>query len=93
MSNGTETAIHTRKVFSYSSEKWITCVWCHMQGQERPGYELYKTVFHEHAKWLRCDHPLANHINFVFCCERHRQYYLHSHISLGDLPDGYKTSL
>ena len=89
----TETAIHARKVLSASSGEWIPCVWCHMQGESRPGYELYKSVFHEHARNLPCDHPLSQHINFVFCSERHRQFYLHSHRDLGNLPPGYKTSL
>lgn len=89
----TETAIHARKVLSSSSGNWVPCVWCHMQGEDRPGYELYKTVFHEHASNLACHDPLSNHINFVFCCERHKQYYLNSHKSMGNLPKGYGPTI
>jgi hypothetical protein len=79
-----------RKVLSRSSDTWIQCCWFEC---ERPGFELYKTVFHEHAKQLRCDHPLSEHVNFVFCSERHRQLYLHSHIEMGKLPPGYKLAM
>lgn len=76
-----------RKVLSASSGNWIPCCWFEC---EKPGYELYKTVFHEHAKNLACDHPMSQHVNFVFCSERCRQYYLNSHIAMGQLPAGYK---
>jgi hypothetical protein len=28
-------------------------------------------------------------VTYVFCSERHKQYYLHSHVSYGNLPAGY----
>lgn len=86
-----------QKVLSASSLGWIPCVWHAMHGEMRPGFEMHKTVFHEHANYwpdgtvMSCDHPLACHINFVFCSETCRQYFLHSHISMGDLPKGYKN--
>jgi hypothetical protein len=76
-----------RKVRSFSSDNWINCVWFEC---DKPGYELYKAVFHEHARTMRCDHPQSQHINYVFCSERHRQLFLHSHIAMGKLPPGYK---
>ena len=84
---------NAKKVMSASSGDWIKCVWCALNGQDNPGYELYKSVFHEHARQLPCNHPMANHVNFVFCSERHKQYYLHSHKDLGNLPEGFKTGL
>ena len=78
-----------QKIRSFSTGGWIKCVWCAMNGEDRPGYEMHKTVFHEHARDIACDDPRAQHVNFVFCSERCRQYYLHSHISMGDLPAGY----
>jgi hypothetical protein len=64
-----------------------------MHGQDRPGYELYKSVFHEHARSIPCASPYAEHVNFVFCSERHRQYYLNSHIAMGQLPAGHRSTL
>lgn len=82
--------IIARKVLSATTGGWIPCCWFEC---ERDGYELYKTVFHEHARELPCDHPMSQHVNFVFCSERHRQMYLHSHIAMGQLPPGYKKSI
>ena len=77
-----------RKVLSASTDQWIPCCWFEC---EKPGFELYKAVFHEHAKELRCDDPRSEHVNFVFCNETHRQLYLNSHISMGNLPPGYRV--
>ena len=82
--------LHSRKVLSSHTGTWIKCVWFEC---EKQGFELYKTVFHEHARELPCDHPRSEHINFVFCSERHRQYFMHSHRSMGNLPPGYKKSV
>lgn len=79
-----------KKVLSFSSGTWIKCNWFEC---DKPGYELHKTVFHEHAKNIACHDPRAGHVNFIFCSERHRQLYLHSHISLGDLPPGHGATL
>lgn len=84
---------NSKKVLSFSSGTYIRCVWHALQGEDKPGFELYKSVFHEHARQLPCDHPLSNHVNFVFCSERCRQYYLHSHIDMGNLPSGFRSSL
>lgn len=79
-----------KKVLSFSSGNWITCAWFECQ---KDGFELYKSVFHEHARELTCDHPASGHVNFVFCSERHRQFFRHSHVDFGQLPAGYKKSL
>lgn len=81
---------NSKGVLSFSSGDWIKCAWFECEAQ---GYELYKSVFHEHARTMRCDNPLSQHVNFIFCSERHKQYYLHSHVDLGNLPPGFKTSL
>lgn len=79
-----------RKVLSASTGNWIPCCWFEC---EKDGYELYKAVFHEHAREYPCTHPLSQHVNFVFCGERHRQMYLHSHIQMGKLPPGYAKAI
>lgn len=79
-----------KKVWSHGSQNWIRCAWFEC---EKQGYELYKAVFHEHARDLPCHHPRSEHVNFIFCSERHKQYYMHSHISMGNLPKGFVKSL
>lgn len=80
-----------KKVLSGNTGKWINCVWCHMHGQDQPGYELHKTVFHEHAREIPCDHPRAQHVNYLFCSERHKQYFRNSHIDMNQLPAGFRS--
>lgn len=79
-----------KKILSRSSDTWIMCNWFEC---EKPGYELYKTILHDHAKEYPCDHKLAQHVNFVFCTERHKQLFLHSHKEMGKLPPGYKLAI
>lgn len=79
-----------RKVLSFSSETWIPCCWFEC---DKPGYELYKAVFHEHGKTLRCDDPRSAHVDFIFCGERHRQLFAHSHVEMGKLPPGYRHQI
>lgn len=75
-----------KKILSSSSGTWIKCCWFEC---DKDGYELYKAVFHEHSRELPCDHPLSEHVNFVFCSERHKAFYAHSHLNHGNLPPGY----
>jgi hypothetical protein len=77
-----------KKVHSRSSDTWILCAWF---GCEKQGYELYKSIFHEHASNIPC--ARGNHVNFVFCTERHKRLFQHSHISMGKLPPGYRKSI
>lgn len=79
-----------KKVLSSSSGTWIRCSWFEC---DRAGFELYKAILHEHARTLACDHPLSEHVNFVFCSERHKQLYRNSHLDFGQLPAGYKKSI
>lgn len=79
-----------KKVLSFSSHQWITCAWF---GCEKIAFDLHKAVFHEHARELPCHHPLSGHVNFIFCSDRHKRYYQHSHISFGQLPAGYRKSI
>lgn len=46
---------------------------------EKPGVEMHKIVFER--------------ISYVFCSERHRQYFAYSHMSLGNLPPGAKKMI
>lgn len=79
-----------KKVLSFSSGTWIRCAWFEC---DRVGFELYKSVFHEHASELACHHPMSQHVYFIFCSERHRMYYKNSHVEFGQLPAGYRKSI
>lgn len=78
-----------KKVLSFSSGTWITCAWFECQ---RQGYELYKTVLHDHAP-LPGACEWGDHVNFIFCSERHKQYFVHSHRQMGQLPPGFKLAI
>lgn len=65
-----------RKVLSHDSGQWILCAWDEC---ERQGYELYKARVNERQ----------HIIQYIFCSERHKMYWVNSHIKFGKVPDGY----
>lgn len=79
---------HLKRVWSKTSDKWIQCNWfeCHADG-----YENFKAVVHDHSKLIPCNHYLATHINYIFCSERHLQYYVNSPSDHWNLPAGMKN--
>lgn len=64
---------------------WLQCCW---DDCETPGTTLHRTMFHDHARGWPCEHPEAKHLWYVFCSERHRQYFLNGHREYGKLPAG-----
>jgi len=52
---------------------FVMCAWLDC---DRDGYELYKVRQHTHAPNIACHSSLASHVSFVFCTERHKQYWL-----------------
>lgn len=70
-----------KKVLSRTSDQWLLCCW---QDCERDGFELFKVIDREHQT-----EPTA----FVFCSERHKHYWLNSHVHNGMLPAGMRNSL
>lgn len=76
-----------QRVWSYTSERWIQCNWFEC---EKDGYEQYKMVQHDHAEDIACGDLPGEHVNFVFCSERHLRYYANSVDDLWNLPAGYK---
>jgi len=67
-----------KKVFSHDSGLWLTCCW---HDCEKQGVTLYMVVDRHHQE---------EEVRFVFCSERHKQYWLNSHVSMGNLPVGMK---
>lgn len=64
-------AVLQKKVLSRLSGEWLLCCW---DDCERPGYELHKAVE------VR---PDGETTTFVFCSERHKEYFKSSHRQWG----------
>lgn len=64
-------------------DRHIVCAW---DDCERDGYELYKCTVNYGGT------EQAQIVRYVFCSERHRQYWIHSHRSYGNLPSGSACS-
>lgn len=70
----------------HAGDRHIACAW---DDCTNDGYELYKLT-------INYGTAVAPHIvNHVFCCERHKQYFVHGSQKLaayGRLPPGYRRS-
>lgn len=75
--------------------KFVMCAW---DDCERDGYEIYKIV--TETGNVAKGHP-SRPLTYIFCSERHRQYWIHSarqakaaergeFLRHGDLPSGYR---
>jgi hypothetical protein len=69
--------------------RWIVCGWADCT---KPGYELHKTLFHDHNPGFPCNDARVKHVWYIFCSDKHKNYFLHSHIKLGNLPPGARNS-
>lgn len=69
---------------------WILCAWADC---EKQGVTLHQSVLHDHNPGVRCDHVDARHPRFVFCSERHKQLFAHSHVAYGKLPTGSRGTI
>jgi hypothetical protein len=69
-----------KPVINLSTGVHLPCCW---DDCTRDGVELHKTTVKE---------PTGN-ANYVFCSERHRQYWINSHRNNGMLPAGYRLSV
>jgi len=68
----------------HAGDRHIMCAW---DDCERDGYELYKAV----VNYGKADTPRL--VSHVFCCERHKQYWINSVKSYGRLPAGSRLCL
>lgn len=72
---------HVRKsVINLSTGVHLLCCW---DTCTRDGVELHKVVVRE---------PTGNAC-YVFCSERHRQFFIHSHRRNGTLPPGFRLAV
>lgn len=101
---GTTHAIVTKRVINHDQGGTnLVCFWAEC---DRDATTLYQVRNHEHARNIGCGDPLAKHVMYAFCSERHKQYHLagtgtaaydtalrnRGRIS-GMLPPGYGNSL
>ncbi|HXN73782.1 MAG TPA: hypothetical protein VN861_14650 [Candidatus Acidoferrales bacterium] len=67
-----------KKVLSRDTGHWILCSF---DDCENPGYELYKAVVHDGYEPILIQGQVtyaAKLINYVFCCEGHKQLWVDS---------------
>ena len=101
---GTTHAKVQKKIINH--DRGGTFVVCFWSDCDRDGLALYEVRNHEHARNIPCGDPLARHVMYPFCSERHRQYHLACTGEMandtaarnqgriaGMLPPGYGSSL
>lgn len=69
-------AIISRKVLSHDSGDWLLCCWDDCQ---RQGYDMHKAIQRTTSKAS----GRLETVSYVFCTERHRQFFLNSHRRYG----------
>jgi hypothetical protein len=83
-----EHAIIQKKVINldHAGDRNVMCAWdiC-----ERDGYEMHKIRLRDSAPGVV---PVKT-ITYVFCTERHKQYWINSTSKYGNLPPGYARSI
>ena len=81
-----EHAVIQKKVINmdHDGDRKVACAW---DDCDRDGYELYKCTVN-YGKPGHSDHI----VRYVFCSERHRQFWIHGHRAYGKLPPGYRMS-
>jgi hypothetical protein len=80
-------AIIQRKVINldHDGNRNIMCGW---DTCERDGFEMHKVVTNDSAP----GYP-PKYMTYVFCSERHKQYWVNSIHDCNNLPAGYKSSI
>lgn len=78
-------AIIEKKVINldHAGDRHVMCGW---DDCENDGVELHKVKVND-GTW---ENPKV--VNFVFCSERHKQYWINSTAKYGQLPPGYRRS-
>lgn len=72
-------AIIRKKVINldHGGDRNVMCAW---DTCEKDGYEMHKVRVRDSAPGQE-----LKYIQYVFCCERHRDYWINSHHSYGNL--------
>lgn len=67
----------------HAGDRHVMCAWDEC---EKDGYELHKA----RVNYGTAGQPHV--VSHVFCCENHKQYWINSVNSYGNLPPGYRRS-
>jgi len=80
-------AIIQKKVINldHGGAKHVMCSW---DTCEKDGYENNKVVVRDNAPGYE-----PKTITYIFCTERHKQYWLNSIRNVNNLPPGFKRSI
>jgi hypothetical protein len=79
-------AILQKKVINH--DRGGTYVMCAWDTCEKDGYEMFKVVEYDNANGYE-----PKTISYVFCTERHKEYWLHSTVRAGYLPAGSRRAI
>ncbi len=76
-----------RRVIDPADDARLMCCWTEC---EKDGYELYKA-----REYLGTNPNTGSPMYtwYVFCCERHKMYWVNSVRDLNNLPPGYKLAV
>lgn len=69
----------------HAGDRHVYCAW---DDCERDGYEINKVVVNDAAP----GYP-PRYMRFVFCTERHKMFWVNSHIRYGYLPNGVRSGI
>lgn len=84
MSNWEHARLNKKVInFDHAGDKKIYCAWDEC---DRDGYELHRVK----VNYGTAGTP--HNVTYVFCTDRHKQYWLHSEKKYGNLPPGYRLS-
>ena len=80
-----EHAVIQKKVINldHDGDRKVMCAWDEC---DRDGYELNKV----RVNYGTPQSPQV--VSYVFCTERHKQFWINSHRKYGNLPAGYRMS-
>lgn len=77
---GTTHARHMKRVLIRESAQEGQRILCAWDDCDRPGYDNYRVRVRELKKSVG-----EGYINYVFCCENHKRYFVNSHRRYGYL--------
>lgn len=81
---GTTSARHRKKVIIREGQAEGEKIFCAWLDCDNDGFEQFKV----RVNYGATGQPYT--VWYVFCCENHRQYWIHSHRDHGNLPEGYR---
>ena len=85
---GTTYARHMRRVIIREGAQEGERIWCAWDDCDKHGYDAHRVRINE----AKPGFP-AKYINYVFCSNRHMEFWKNSHRQFGRLPAGSRSSI